>query len=598
MARPVSRRTLIGGASALGLAASATSTGAAIANLSRLPSLKSPLIFHSPDVAPFRQELPRLPVLTGPRFDIAATTTTHRFHPDWDPSPAFGYGGRSYLGPIVENHRDVPTRFTIRNQLGTHPFADDIDTTVHGATTDQRTRPNTVLHMHGGETPPSQDGHPHDYLVPGEAYTHTFPNQQEAAALWYHDHSMGTTRLNVYAGLASMYLLRDRFDTGRPDNPLGLPAGEYEVPLMLQEKIFRAGGRQSIRSTPIVPQGQWEGGAVGDVGVVNGAVWPQMAVARGLYRFRLINAASYSVLNLHFSNRMLFWIIGSDGGLLNSPARTTEVRLAPAERLDVLVDFSGLASGETVELRNDEAPPGQAAILGEVTMPLFCRFKATSSRGFRGAVPTRLRGGRNQPALLPPVPKPQKVRNVTVLQQTELRIPPAVMSLNNLGFESDDIEMPKQGTTEQWNIINVTQDPHPIHIHLVMFRILNRQSLNTLGYQLLNPMPPFGKKWAPSPDKYLLGSAVTPPPWEQGRKDTVRTDGNTVTRVIIRWPTADELGFDPDASFMPHGATAASTGHQMPDGSTHVEPVQGYVWHCHILDHEDHDMMLRFRTPA
>lgn len=607
MTAPVSRRTLVRGAAlgAAGTVVGGSTVAAALAAAGGpqptapglLNALGSPLIFTSPKVEPFVDELPRLPIRTGGTYDIAARTTRHRFHSSFDESPAFGYGGETYLGPVVENVRDVPTRFTIRNELGAHPFAKDIDTSLHGVGHDQGTKPRTVLHMHGGETPPEHDGHPEDFLAQGEHFTHRFPNQQEAAALWYHDHSMGTTRLNVYAGLASMYLVRDRFDTGRPGNPLGLPAGEFEVPFMMQEKIFTAGGVQSVRSTPLVPEGSWEGGAVGDVGVVNGKVWPEMSVARGLYRFRMINAGSYSVWDLHFANQMPFHVIGTDGGLLDAPVRTTRFRLAPAERIDVLVDFNGLRPGETVELRNSEPVPGQAAVIGEVTMPFFCRFRATTSRGFTGPVPTTLRGGRNQPARLPVIPRPTRQRTVTITQPSELRIPPAVMSLNNLGFTSDQIEKPVQGRTEVWNLVNVTPDPHPIHVHLVMFRIIDRQKYRQLGYQLRHPKPAYGTRWAPPVDAFRYGPAVPADPWESGRKDTVRVDGDTVTRIVIQWPTADELGFDPDQPFMPHGVQAQLGGGHGGHG-TRVEPIQGYVWHCHILDHEDHDMMLKLRTVA
>ena len=222
------------------------------------------------------------------------------------------------------------------------------------------------MHLHGGVTPADSDGHPEQMISPGQTVTHRFPQRQEAAHMWYHDHAMGFTRLNVYAGLAGMYFLRDEFDTGRIDNPLGLPAGNFELPLVLQEKIFESTGQQSVRSTAIVPEGSWEGGAVGDVGVVNGKIWPQMSVSRGLYRFRVINAGSYSVWNLHFSNGMQFFVIGNDGGLLDAPVAATHIRLAPAERYDILVDFAKLAEGESVELRNDEAPPFQAAVIGAV----------------------------------------------------------------------------------------------------------------------------------------------------------------------------------------------------------------------------------------
>ena len=587
MSQRFTRRALF---RAIGLAG----TSAALVSATHTPTrseLRSPLIFHSPPMTPFVDELPRPRVIsgTGTTLSLDAAVHRHQFHRDFDAVPSLGFGGDHYLGPTIECHVGEALTLNFTNRLERHPLADDMDTSIHGVTEDHRLAPPSSLHLHGGVTPPGSDGHPLLAIAPGRSITHHFPNEQHAGHLWYHDHAMGITRLNVYAGLAGQYFLRDEFDTGREGNPLGLPAEEYEMPLILQEKIFTADGHQSVRSTPIVPQGSWEGGAVGDVGVVNGKVWPRMNVARGLYRFRIINAGSYSVWNLHFSNGMHFAVIGNEHGLLDAPVRTTSFRLSPGERIDVLVDFTGFREGDAVELINDEQPPFQAAMLGEVAMPVFCRFVADSRRGFIGTVPNSLRGGARQPSALPPLEVPTVIRTVTVSQPYALRLPPAIMSLNNLRFDSTDIEMPRQGTVEQWDIVNITPDPHPIHLHLVMFRILGRAPLKTLEYQAAHPQPPIGYKWTPTADGFLGGPMIGPAPWESGWKDTVRIDGGTVTRIIVRFPTAEELGFDPDALFSPDDP--AHPGHH-----TAAQQIQGYVWHCHILDHEDHDMMLKYRT--
>ncbi|MFD4265793.1 multicopper oxidase family protein [Rhodococcus sp. NPDC058481] len=612
MSVPISRRAFVRGL-ALTAGMGTVSAGSASVATGRIRQgdPTRPLVFQSPKVEPFRDQLPLLPSLTGTAFEVRAASALHRFHADLDPSPSLGYGGMDYLGPTIEAHAGEPTTVAFHNGITTHPFAADFDTSLHGLSERDRTEIPTSMHLHGGVTAPEFDGHPELISRPGEGFVHHFPNRRDSGSLWYHDHAMGVTRLNVYAGLAGLYTLRDEFDTGRSDNPLGLPAGQYEIPLVMQEKLFTADGRQSIRSTPIVPQGRWEGGAVGDVGVVNGKIWPELEVARGMYRLRLLNAASYSVWNLYFGNRMRFWVIGTEGGLLDVPVATTHVRLGPGERVDLLVDFGGLDSGATVELRNDEAPPGQAAQIGGVLMPLFCRFRVGRSRGFTGSVPQTLRGGRGLPASLPPVPAPQVFRNVTLSQPTAVRLPPSIMSLNNLTYSSADIEMPRQGTVEQWNIVNATNDPHPIHIHLVTFRVLGRQVIETLRYALHNPQPPIGTRWTPSADPFTISPLIPPEPWESGFKETVIANPNSITRIIVYFPTADELGFDPDATFGP--ATTGrvetpATGHESRVRDIHLgedhgaaaaaPPLRGYVWHCHILDHEDHDMMLKFRTVA
>lgn len=600
MGRALSRRAVLGGAA---LGASGMAAGRMLS--ANGADLTKPFLFASPKMRPFATGLPSLPTAHGPSVDLAAHGSTHLFHPDFDPAPSFGYGEATYLGPTIEAQADELTSITSRNKLGRHVFARDIDPSLHGASAADQSSPRTVLHLHGGVTPPASDGHAEATIVPGGAFRHRYPGHQEAATLWYHDHAMGITRLNVYAGLAGMYLLRDGWDTGRASNPLGLPAGRYEMPLVLQEKIFDSDGQQSVRSTNLVPRGSWEGGAVGDVGLVNGVVWPACDVDRGLYRFRILNAGSFSVWNLYFSNKMTFWVIGSDGGLLNAPVPTRSLRIASGERYDVLVDFSGLRSGESVELRNDETPPLQAAFIGEVAMPLFCRFTATATRGHRGPVPQRLRGGAGRPPRLPELaelPRPERVRTVSVNQWTDLRIPPAMMNLNNLRYTDPGIEMPRQGSVEQWDIVNTTRDPHPVHLHLVHFRILGRQPFDPVHQRIRYPRPRLGTRWAPTADKDLTGPMLPPASAERGLKDVVRVDGRQVTRILVRWPTGDELGFDPDAAFDAPDPMAGmdhphAPGMAAADGTGAARKLRGYMWHCHILDHEDHEMMLRFRTP-
>ncbi|OZF05809.1 copper oxidase [Rhodococcus sp. 15-1154-1] len=550
----------------------------------------SPLLFHSPPLQPFRDELPRLPVVSGTAVELRARSGSHSFHADLAPGPTFGYGDLDYLGPTIESVQGQPWTLRYSNDTDGNPLAADVDTSLHGMSEHDRHMTPTALHLHGAITQPDSDGHSEMLVRPGESLTHSFSGLNDAAGLWYHDHAMSMTRINVYAGLVGVNIVRDQHDSGAADNSLGLPSGEFEIPLVLQEKIMNPDGSMSIRSNITVPQGKWEGGGTGDVGVVNGKIWPTMEVARGLYRFRIVNAGSYSVWNLFMSGqqsaqRLQFWVIGNDGGLLDAPVRTDSVRLAPAERIDVLVDFGAADPGELIELRNDEPPPAQAASLGAIPMPLFCQFRVASGRGFTGDVMTMYRGGKGQPPLLPALPQVQVQRTVTVNQPSAgLSLAPPMMTLNNLRYSDPDIEMPAQGAVEQWNIVNTTLEPHPIHLHLVHFRTLGRAPIDLAAYQRDNPRPDVGVKWAPDVERYVTGPLAAPAPWEAGAKDTVNTYPGTVTRILVRFPRADELGFDPDATF-----TAGSGGHH---GSAEL---QGYMWHCHMLDHEDHEMMLRYR---
>ncbi|WP_137725502.1 multicopper oxidase family protein [Prescottella subtropica] len=599
MGRGISRRTFTRGL-AYTVAAVGLGTGVArgqdLGDLGDLGNIdpSRPLLYASPHLEPFVDDLPRLPHLTGTSIELQAGSTTHRFHRDLAPSPALSYGGVDYLGPTIEAHRDDPLTVTYRNDITVHPLAADFDTTLHGVTDRDRTAVPTSMHLHGAVTPPEHDGHPMYLQRPGQGHVHHFPNGHEATGLWYHDHAMGITRLNVYAGLAGMCLLRDDFDTGTPQNAWGLPSGEFEIPLVMQEKLFTADGHQSYRVSPLLPPGRWDPATPGDVGVVNGTVWPKLDVARGMYRLRILNAASFSIWNLFFGNRMRFWIIGADGGMLPAPLPSTQVRLAPGERVDLLVDFGGLEPGTTVELCNDEPPPLGVAQRGVRAMPLFCRFRVAAGPGRPTAVPETLRGGPGQPADLEPVPTPQARRTVTVLQLPDPATGGVLMSLNNLRFGDPDIEMPRQGTVEQWDIVNVSPEPHPIHLHLVNFRVLGRQRIDVDRYVRDHPQPAVGTRWAPPVDDYLTSPLLPPQPWETGRKDTVVADIGSVTRIVAVFPTSDDLGFDPDATFGAPAGESDHAGHEMPAAG----PLQGYVWHCHMLDHEDHDMMLGFRTVA
>jgi len=140
----------------------------------------------------------------------------------------------------------VPITVTARNNLGAHPLAFAIDTTLHGAVEADKTTPRTTVHLHGGNTEAGSDGHPEATFLPGRRFDYHYANNQEATTLWYHDHSLGITRLNVHAGLAGMYLVRDLRDTGVAGNPIGLPSGSFELPLIIQDKMFNANGHDGV----------------------------------------------------------------------------------------------------------------------------------------------------------------------------------------------------------------------------------------------------------------------------------------------------------------------------------------------------------------
>lgn len=189
-----------------------------------------------------------------------------------------------------------------------------------------------------------------------------YENTQPPTTLWYHDHAMGITRLNVVAGLAGFYLLRDPSDPWESSGtPLGfsLPCGKYEIPLVLQDLIFNTDGSIYYPEEGVAPSVHpyWVPGYIGDCLLVNGKVWPRLSVERRRYRFRLLNGSNERVYNLSLSNGMAFWVIGSDSGYLERPAELTTLLIAPGERYDLLIDFSSCVPGEQILLKNDARAP-------------------------------------------------------------------------------------------------------------------------------------------------------------------------------------------------------------------------------------------------
>lgn len=542
---------------------------------------------RSPHLTKYVDALPILPSqdIGG---EIVITDALHRFHRDLNRVTSLGFGGQAHHGPILEAHSGTNVPMTFINRIRRNPMADDVDTTLHGVHEKDRTAQPTVIHLHGAPNRPGDDGFPTLPFRPGQRATYTFNNAMPATGLWYHDHSMGTTRLSLYAGLAAPYYIRDQWDTGESDNPLGLPSGVHEVPLIICDKVFYPDGSLRYDGTPTVPKGHWAGGLSGDVMVVNGKAWPNLDVERGIYRLRIVNAGQLNDYRLEFSNRMPFWVIGSDGGLLDKPAYVGALNIAAAERYDVLVDFAELAVGERVELINTMQIAWAGQVNGGLTIREVMQFTAGKASAPVRSVPHQLRGATSTPAALSSVPKPRTKRtvtmNVTLNQNNPSWLGVLAMNLNNLPFDTDDFEHPVQGTTEQWDFVNAdaTMQSHAMHLHLVQFRVLGRHDYNKIAYLAANPPPLFGTRWTPDADRFVTGPLRPPAPYEAGWKDTVRCPPNKITRVIVRWPTATELGFDPDAPFT--GPTGGNS--------------RGYVWHCHLTDHEDNEMMQRMRIVA
>ncbi|MBO2463335.1 multicopper oxidase family protein [Actinomadura violacea] len=528
------------------------------------------------------------------------------FHRDLGPAKVWGYWaknpndpgkplGMGYLGPTIAATRDHPTVVKYRNELpaGPHMFQFVLDRIRKGDP--QLTPPPyhgmpplppninvwNVVHQHGGFTPPQSDGMPLQWFSPkgvrGPSYTtldpgkvapneaiYAYTNHERSAMLWYHDHAMGITSLNVYAGLAGLWRVGDP-----ADERLGLPGGEFEVPLILQDRTFDEDGSLAYTMTQV------EGA---DTPVVNGKAYPFLAVQPRRYRLRFLNGSNERFWRLRFQadrtvvpeENLPFWLIGTDGGF-RRPLQMLNFLISPAERYDLVIDFGRLPMGAKVTLTNYNAPvhfpDGGGPEISEIM-----QFRVTE----------QLTGGGDpttppKELALPPVelvrPKPGTRRREWVVYQKGIF---ESMTFNGLPFMAPSEDFVKAGSSEIWEYINPNHDAHPMHVHLVNFQVLNRQPIDATAYQAaFQKWLDGGRRPADRPvlDRYVTGPPSPPDPDEaHSWKDTVRVYPESVTRIII-----DE--FDPPTARI---ASIPASGAELP---------ATYVHHCHILEHEDDDLM-------
>lgn len=420
-------------------------------------------------------------------------------------------------GPTFETHSGNAMLVQWINRLPNYHFL-PIDRTLHGAGSgnpDVR----AVVHLHGGKTPPDSDGYPEDWYPPGKSATYLYPNSQDAAVLWYHDHAMGINRLNIYAGLLGLFIVRDRFEAS-----LNLPSGHYEIPLVIYDRMLDTHG-QLLYPVSDDSRSPWVADFFGNIMMVNGRILPYLEVEARRYRFRILNASNARLYHLLLANGLPMTQIGSDQGLLAAPVEVKRLAIAPAERADIVIDFAGL-HGENIVLKDDNV---------EVMQFRVARMKARES----STVPGTLR----------PVPRlieasAVRTRTLTLDEYDDRSGKTILMLLNKTYWHQPITEKPVIDTTEIWNLVNLTDEVHPIHLHLVRFQILDRRVFEPFEYQRTGRL-------------HYLGPATPPDPNEMGWKDTVRTQPHAVTRIIVRF-----------------------------------EGYKGrYVWHCHNLEHEDKEMM-------
>ncbi|HER40288.1 MAG TPA: spore coat protein A, partial [Salinimicrobium catena] len=479
----------------------------------------------------------------------------------------WGYNG-SYPGPTIEAYTDNEIKVRWTNNLPTgnvlekHLFK--IDPSVHWAGSVNGDEGHEVkdlsgipaiTHLHGGHSEAASDGHPDAWYTPGFAQTgpqfydnnglFTYHNDQEAATLWYHDHTLGITRLNVYAGLAGFYILRDTWE----DN-LGLPSGEYEIPLVIQDRRFYENGElyypykieelESQLEKPLDTDGVTVLPEMfGDFILVNGKAWPYLEVEPRKYRLRLLNGSDSRFYDLYLPG-VMFYQIGSDGGLLNVPLERNRLLIGPGERLDVIVDFSApVLWGQTLILKNNARSPFP---FGETPNPRtsgqIMAFKVTipMDEGVvdNSIIPNPLRPDAFQ------VGEPVNKRQLVLFEGTDEygRLKPMLGTAEEgrMDFTEPVTERPEYETVEEWEIYNTTADAHPIHLHLVHFQVINTQKFNTRKFVEGDPS-----------SIQLIGQPKPPSEENAGRKDTFIVYPGEVARVKALF---DREGL--------------------------------YVWHCHI----------------
>jgi spore coat protein A, manganese oxidase len=501
-------------------------------------------------------------------YSFTQTSIARQLHPRLPLTPLWAYDDGSGLagqsgsfGMVVVAQSGTPVRASFTNRLPeTYPAWIPVDTRLTPLGNEVR----VLTHLHGGFVAADSDGNP--AVTPngfgaGQTQAVFYPNQlpqTPAELLWFHDHGLGATRLNVFAGLAAAYIVRDANDTGLEPNPIGIPGGAYEIPLVVQDRLFNADGTFQYPISTI-PGVTWIGEYFGDVMLVNGKVWPFLDVEPRMYRFRILNGCNARILDLDVGGAR-FWQIGAEGGMWDRPVPVDEIVLAPAERADVLVDFSGLA-GQVLVMRNRKPRAPISTPAPGLSSVMQIRVGAKVTQTGPTTVPASLPG---RAANLPTAVKARYVTLNEVAPQTAGWF----LNMGGVRFDAAPTETPALGTVEDWYYINLTEDTHPIHTHLVTHQVVGRTPFDVAAYTAAFGGPD-GVPGGIDPTPFATGPMVPPGPDERGFKDTVRANPGYFT--IIR------AKFD-----LPNGVTAPQT----------------YVHHCHIIEHEDNDMMRPYIVTA
>jgi len=606
-----------------------------------------------------------------------------------DPAILAGGPRPTYLGPVVIAETGVAVNPTYGNNLpigGVVQTFLPIDQTLDWANPLTDTGPggcydangvinnpkcNTIpyigpipiaTHLHGGEVAPAYDGGPDAWFtqnifgpITGSGYpgaTYNYPNNQQESTIWFHDHALGITRLNVYAGLAGLMPIID------PANPItaqmpDLGSG-YDIPLIIQDRSFDTNCEifYNLASNPqpnptVHPF--WIPEFIGDTIVVNGKTWPFLDVEQRQYRFRFVNGsnARFYVLTVNQSRpnptgkdiisktTLPIIAIATDDGYLDAAAAAPNVTIGPGERYEIILDFTNVPIGtEFIMMNSARTPfPGGGKVVQNLTDQVM-KFRVASAISavpnttIAVGTPLRIGAGTGAPIVdikganltrMPPAPA---APTGTIVRQLTLNEVigaggPLELVVNNSKFNLAGIlpgsttpagretELPQVGDTEIWEIINITADAHPMHTHLTSFQVIDRQVFDaavwTANYDALllanNVLPGGGPPFQynirnadgaiggnPAINASLIGAPIPPLASEMGWKDTVITYPGEVTRIAVRWAPTDTAV----------GAETPGINQYVGFDPTILSGPVGYVWHCHIVDHEDNEMMRNY----
>ncbi len=436
----------------------------------------------------------------------------------------------SYLGPIIRAKRGQKLRVHLKNALG-EP---------------------TIIHWHGLRVPPEMDGHPRYAIQPGQAYVYDFEIRNRAGTYWFHPHPHQRTGFQAYAGLAGLFLISDGEET-----EAHLPSGEFDVPLVIQDRAFNAANQLVYVTNPM----DQTMGFLGDRILVNGRPDFALNVATRAYRFRVLNGSNARIYKLAWEDGAPLTVIATDGGLLEKPAQKSYVTLGPGERVELWADFSNRRVGSELKLQSLAFSGAESGMMGGGMMGHGMMGETTNAALPHGAEFTILRvkvdrESKDSPTLPERLSAIQRYRLDDAINRQSPRAFGIAMprmltwTINGRGFEMEGVasdEIVKLNTLEAWEFVNQTnsmdQMAHPMHIHGVQFQVVERQIA-----------PQFQSVWETVRAGYV----------DAGWKDTVLLWPSERVKLLMRFEDFPGL----------------------------------YLYHCHNLEHEDQGLMRNYSIQA